>query len=252
MTGSELGHSGGTKRWFTMSRRRLGGVLLASGVVLSGVVPGMHGFSGAQPATVGLGTAGPGQYSAPQWFPLRRDVSGGQIKVGCTYLSFGTQGGYECSGHHPYWALDLLAGTGTPIYAAGAGFARNVTGQADYSGYGNVVVVDHGGNVKSLYAHMSKVLIGASGAWVDPSTKLGLVGSTGNSSTPHLHFETTSSGSVGHGSRDPGPLKACHGSQLLTYPQAWGLSTWLGIPWGTRSATATERDAPVPAASRAR
>jgi len=162
-------------------------------------------------------------------------VGGGEIKVGCTYLSRGSQGGYECGGHHAWWALDLIAGTGTSIYAAGAGYAKNVTGQSGYSGYGNVVVVDHGNNVKSLYAHMNRSFVNATGAWVDQNTVIGQVGSTGTSSTPHLHYEATSSGRFQTGSRDPGPLKACHGSQLLRYPQAWGLSTWQGIPWGTRS-----------------
>jgi Peptidase family M23 len=155
--------------------------------------------------------------------------------VGCTYLSYGTEGGYDCDGHHPFWAMDLLAASGTDIYPAGAGFAQNVTGQAGFDGYGNTVVVDHGNNVKSLYAHMSVVLVGPKGEFVTPTTVIGLVGETGDATTPHLHFEITSSGQFGHGSRDPGPLQACHGSQLITYPQAWGLSTWQGIPWGTHT-----------------
>ncbi len=149
------------------------------------------------------------------------------------YLSRGAHGGYDCAGSHSFWALDLIAGAGTSIYPAGAGYARDVTGQAAYSGYGNVVVVDHGNNVESLYAHMSRALVSAAGAWVDPNTVIGAVGSTGTASIAHLHFETTSSGRFAAGSRDPGALKACHGSQPVSYPQAWGLATWQGIPWGT-------------------
>lgn len=205
---------------------------MASVVLLSGVVPGIAAPASAEP----VGPPAPGQYGPPTWFPLHHDANGGEIKVGCTYRSYGTQGGYECSGHHSYWALDLLASTGTNIYASGAGFARNVTGQMNYSGYGNVVVVDHGNNVKSLYAHMSTVLVSASGAWVDQDSVIGRVGQTGDATTPHLHFEITSSGKFSSGSRDPGPLEACHGTVLETYPQAWGLSTWQGIPWGAHSA----------------
>jgi hypothetical protein len=181
------------------------------------------------------GRAATGHYSPPEWFPLHRDVDGAEIKVGCTYLSYGTQGGYECGGHHDYWALDLIASTGTSIFPAGAGLARNVTGQSGYSGYGNVVVVDHGGNVKSLYAHMSQVLVSGAGTWVDTNTVIGKVGTSGTTSVSHVHFEASSSGRFGIGSRDPGPLKACHGAMLLAYPQAWGLSTWKGIAWGAHA-----------------
>jgi hypothetical protein len=181
------------------------------------------------------GRATTGHYSTPEWFPLHRAIDGAEIKVGCTYQSFGTQGGYECSGHHDYWALDLMAATGTSIYPAGAGLAKNVTGQSGYSGYGNVVVVDHGGNVKSLYAHMSQVLVSGAGTWVDTNSVIGKVGATGTASAPHVHFEVSSSGRLGTGSRDPGPLKVCHGAKLLTYPQAWGVSTWKGMPWGAHS-----------------
>ena len=212
--------------------RRVGVVLVVSGVLLSGVGPSTSGVLGTQSA----GAASAGRYSAPEWFPLRRDLSGADITIGCTYLSHGSQGGFDCGGDHSFWALDLLAVPGTEIHPAGAGYATDVTGQAAYSGYGNVVVVDHGNNVKSLYAHMSRVLVGAAGAWVDPNTVIGTVGSTGSATVAHLHFETTSSGRFAAGSRDPGALKACHGSQLVTYPQAWGLSSWQGIPWGTRSA----------------
>ena len=206
---------------------------LLAGVVLAGGA-GFAGGAETGAATTTTTTVTAGQYSAPVWFPLRRSVTGAEIKIGCTYLSYGTEGGYECGGHHPFWALDLLAASGTSIYPAGAGYARNVTG-AGYSGYGNVVVVDHGNGVKSLYSHMSSVLVSRSGEWVDTNTVIGLVGSTGDSSTPHLLYEVSSSGSFSAGAGDPGPLQVCHGGQLLAYPQAWGLTTWKGIPWGTES-----------------
>lgn len=169
----------------------------------------------------------PGQYGAPEWLPLRHDAGGGPITVGCTYLS--SDG--LCDGHHGYWAIDFVGSTGSPVYAAGAGFATNATGST-YGGYGNVVVVDHGDQGKSLYAHLSEVLV--DGQWVDENTMIGRIGSSGDANTPHLHYEESGSGTFGSaGSRDPGPMKACRGSQLVTFPQEWSRSTWQGMPWGS-------------------
>ncbi len=170
----------------------------------------------------------PGQYGAPEWLPLRHDVGGGEITVGCTYVS--SDG--LCAGHHGYWAIDFLGPTGSPVYAAGAGFATDVTGSG-FEGYGNAVVVDHGNDVKSLYAHLSEVLV-SGGRWVDQNDMIGRIGSSGGANTPHLHYEETSAGRFGSsGSRDPGPMKACRGAQLVSYPDAWGFSGWKGMPWGS-------------------
>jgi len=158
---------------------------------------------------------------------VRHDVSGGGIKVGCTYVS--PDG--LCAGHHGYWAIDFLGTTGSPVYAAGAGLATNVTG-GGYEGYGNVVIVDHGSNGKSLYAHLSEILV--DGTWVDENVMIGRIGSSGGANTPHLHYEEAASDRFGSaGSRDPGPMKACRGSQLVTYPQTWGFPSWHGLPWGS-------------------
>jgi hypothetical protein len=173
--------------------------------------------------------AGPGQYSAPEWLPLRHDASGGGIKVGCTYAS--PDG--LCDGHHGYWAIDFLGSTGSPVYAAGAGLAADVTGSG-FEGYGNVVVVDHGGGGKSLYAHLSEVDVDRSGQWVDENTMIGRIGSSGGANTPHLHYEESSTGKFGSaGARDPGPMKACRGAELITFPQANGFSGWRGLSWGS-------------------
>ncbi|HEY4377631.1 MAG TPA: M23 family metallopeptidase [Acidimicrobiales bacterium] len=175
-----------------------------------------------------------GRVSAPEWFPLRHDLDGDAIKVGCTYLSYG--GSYDCAGHHPFWALDLMASQGTPIYAAGAGYATIGEGGKGFSGYGNVVVVDHGLYGKSLYAHMSLIEIPPQGEWVDADTEIGKVGQTGDATAPHLHYEKSITGSFGSGSEDPGPLKACWGPTLLSYPAASGRDSWKGIPWGAMTA----------------
>ena len=85
--------------------------------------------------------------------------------------------------------LDLTAGSGTPIYAANSGYV--VYAGWNTWGYGNTVVIEHGGIFSTLYAHMSQINVGC-GQWVNVGEIIGLVGSTGNSSGPHLHFEIRS------------------------------------------------------------
>ena len=96
--------------------------------------------------------------------------------------------------------------------------------------------VDHGFGVTTVYAHLSEVSIPAEGMWVDETTQLGAVGSTGSSSTPHLHFERLD-GEFGseiydRTSTDPGPLLACRGDLLVAFPEVAGHDTWEGLPWG--------------------
>lgn len=189
----------------------------------------------AAEAVAPIPTKGPGITSAPEWLPLRRGLDGGELKVGCTHQSRGSQFGYACGGHHSYWALDLMAETGTPAYAAGRGFATNGTGKGGSSGYGNVVRIDHGNGIESIYAHLSQVLIPADGAWVDENTVVGLVGSTGVSSAPHLHFEVRKPPAPGATAVavDPGPLKACVLATEVQYPAIRGYASWDGLAWGS-------------------
>ncbi|HVM03640.1 MAG TPA: peptidoglycan DD-metalloendopeptidase family protein [Acidimicrobiales bacterium] len=87
--------------------------------------------------------------------------------------------------------LDISGGTGTPIRAAKGG---QVIFAGSMSGYGNCVIIDHGGGLTTLYAHQSR--LGTSdGADVGQGDVIGYVGSTGHSTGPHLHFETRVGGS---------------------------------------------------------
>lgn len=80
---------------------------------------------------------------------------------------------------------DFSAPSGTPIQAAAAGTVILAT---YYGGYGNAVVVDHGGGMTTLYAHQTSVAV-AVGEEVATGQTIGFVGSTGLSTGPHLHFE---------------------------------------------------------------
>lgn len=87
---------------------------------------------------------------------------------------------------------DMACPTGTPIVAS-------MSGKVITSGvsrvYGNYVIIDHGNNYQTLYAHMSKI-IAQKGQWVSQGTRIGLVGSTGYSTGPHLHFTVYKNGKM--------------------------------------------------------
>ncbi len=81
--------------------------------------------------------------------------------------------------------VDIGAPSGTPIYAAGGG---EVIFAGWRGGYGNCIIIDHGGGRATLYGHMSGYAVGT-GAIVTRKTVIGYVGSTGLSTGPHLHYE---------------------------------------------------------------
>lgn len=206
-------------------------VLVAVAATVAVTLLGPARWTTAAPAPTPDVTPG---FSPPEWLPLRHDLDGGEITVGCTHQSQGSTGGYSCGGHHDYWAIDFLATTGTPVYAAGKGFATETTGQSGASGYGKVVRIEHGDGITSLYAHLSEVTLPPEGAWVDAETVIGLVGSTGSSSAPHLHFERRdASRPAGDHQVDPGPLKACILTKVVAFPQIRDEPTWDRLPWGT-------------------
>ncbi len=82
--------------------------------------------------------------------------------------------------------VDFTAPVGTEIYAAGNGVVTKAG--RNFGGYGNQVVIDHGYSYSTLYAHMSKILV-RPGEKVKRGQVIGLVGNTGKSTAPHLHYE---------------------------------------------------------------
>lgn len=81
--------------------------------------------------------------------------------------------------------VDIPGPTGTPIYAT----ADGIVAHADRKGaYGNLVEIDHGKGIATRYGHLSKLLV-QPGARVSRGQLIGLMGSTGRSTGPHLHYE---------------------------------------------------------------
>ena len=95
--------------------------------------------------------------------------------------------------HSGHAGMDIFAPMGTPIYSALGGTV--ISAGWNNGGYGNLVIVSHGNGFTTAYAHMSQV-IASVGQEVGPGTLLGLEGSTGNSTGPHLHFETRVGGTA--------------------------------------------------------
>lgn len=87
--------------------------------------------------------------------------------------------------------VDIAAPTGTGVFAAAEGVVLRTGYEA--GGYGNFVEVKHPNGMTTLYAHLSRIDVG-SGTELTPGQRLGLVGSTGYSTGPHLHFEVRRKG----------------------------------------------------------
>lgn len=102
------------------------------------------------------------------------------------------------SGYGQRWGrlhagIDIAAPVGTPIYAARSGTV--ISASMNSGGYGNLVLIDHGGGIVTAYAHQSR-LATSTGASVSAGQVIGYVGNTGNSTGPHLHFEVRVNGSA--------------------------------------------------------
>lgn len=104
-------------------------------------------------------------------------------------------GGYYGNRLHPIYkitmfhaGMDFTAPTGTDIYATGNGVVRRVVNSRARRDYGTFIEIDHGYGYRTLYAHLDKVLV-RQGQEVKRGDVIGLVGNTGASTAPHLHYE---------------------------------------------------------------
>ncbi len=118
-------------------------------------------------------------YSGSMIWPASGSIS---CEYGYRYCPFH---GYEL-----HTGIDIAVGTGTSVKAAASGVVR----QAYYnSSYGNMVLIDNGGGIYTLYAHNSSLLVSA-GQSVSQGQVIARSGNTGNSTGPHVHFEVRVNG----------------------------------------------------------
>jgi murein DD-endopeptidase MepM/ murein hydrolase activator NlpD len=97
---------------------------------------------------------------------------------------FGTRRIFNDKPRSPHPGLDLRGATGEPVGAAGAGTVV-IAGEFYYSG--NLVILDHGLGLFTLYAHLSEIRV-EEGQAVEQGEIVGLVGATGRVTGPHLHW----------------------------------------------------------------
>jgi len=97
--------------------------------------------------------------------------------------------GYDYSPATNHYGIDIAGKLGNPIFAADHGVVV-YAGWNDY-GYGEMIVIDHGADWQTLYGHLSQISV-ACGQEVFQGDTIGLMGSTGMSTGPHLHFELRS------------------------------------------------------------
>lgn len=118
-------------------------------------------------------------------------TSGGTAALGISLIRpvsgtitsrFGVRSNIRSSAHT---GLDIATSTGTPIAAAASG---TVTFSGYKGSYGNMIVISHGNGVQTYYGHCSQLYLSA-GATVSQGQTIASVGSTGNSTGPHLHLE---------------------------------------------------------------
>ena len=88
--------------------------------------------------------------------------------------------------HKYHHGLDIATAYGAGVYAARSGRVRTV--RWDDTGYGYMVIIDHGGGWNTLYAHLKGALV-RPGQWVKQGDLIGRVGGTGRATGPHVHFE---------------------------------------------------------------
>ena len=106
----------------------------------------------------------------------------------CPYQgSIHPHGKYGPRRRRQHQGIDLPLKSGDPIYAAFSGRVR--ISQYNSGGYGNLVIIRHDNGLETYYGHLSERLVEAN-QWVEAGQIIGLGGSTGRSTGPHLHFET--------------------------------------------------------------
>ncbi|QNP71007.1 M23 family metallopeptidase [Streptomyces roseirectus] len=138
-------------------------------------------------AAVVLGGAGTASAAAPSWVD--------PVKSYTLSASFAQAGNLWSAKHS---GQDFAVPTGTVVVAAHGGTVVKAGpgGAGDGAAYGNAVVIKHANGVYSQYAHLSRIDVKV-GQVVATGQRIGLAGSTGNSTGPHLHFEIRTTANYG-------------------------------------------------------
>jgi murein DD-endopeptidase MepM/ murein hydrolase activator NlpD len=90
---------------------------------------------------------------------------------------------------HRHTGIDFDGETGDPVVAAGSGIVVHAGwAPTGYDGYGQMVLIDHGNGVQTLYAHLSRIRVHV-GQVLNPGDDVGAIGTTGSVTGSHLHFE---------------------------------------------------------------
>ena len=142
-------------------------------------------LASVRPKNAAMGLFPPGLYSGPFVQP-----SGLPVRANGVSSGFGTRWHPLLGGYRFHAGLDLVAPVGTQIVATSPGI---VTEAGWCGGYGYCVTIDHGRGCHTLYGHLSRLDVIA-GERVSMGQGLGLVGSTGLSTGPHLHYEVRVNG----------------------------------------------------------
>lgn len=119
------------------------------------------------------------------------DLGIGLIKPISSGYTITSRYGARSSGTHT--GLDVAAPTGTTIHAAASGTVTIVKYLT--TSYGHYLIINHGNGVQTLYGHCAEIFV-SEGTQVSQGQAIAKVGSTGNSSGPHLHFEIRSNGTT--------------------------------------------------------
>ncbi len=127
----------------------------------------------------------------PQVATVYRGTAPRGAQTGSGRLIWPTQGMLTQAFKPLHKALDLARAIGTPIKAADNGYVV-IAGWSN-AGYGNYIVVDHGNGLQTLYGHLSRIFV-KPGDVVTRGAVIGNMGTSGNSTGPHLHFEVIKRG----------------------------------------------------------
>jgi len=126
---------------------------------------------------------------------VSRKYTGGGASLGSIKFIWPTRGVITQGFHRNHYALDIASKRGAPIYAAAGGVVSTSRTGWNY-GYGNYIIIDHGGGVQTLYGHNNTLYV-KTGESVVKGQKIASMGNTGRVFGPtgiHLHFEIRSGG----------------------------------------------------------